>query len=1647
VQELKRSKNNIQSYYFMKTYITILLVVVHFCQLHALDFYWKGGNGDFNDPQKWAIGSLNGGTALQAPISTDNVHFLASAVNIGGSVTVTINTNANCHDFFVDSAINTNSTLVFSAGINQTLDVYGSMILSSSVHFDFRGILRFRSIKNGAEVIQTAGNHFQLVRIEFDGGLNTEWILQDSLVVDDYQLDSDNWDWIIPTGSIVLYNGTINSNKQTIVTDFFYSKNNSANRGIMFDSSEVYLTGYNGGDSKCWWIDFSSVLGNYNSFSAKGAHFRFVQTAGKKQYGFFGEGIQYDSITANYNLSIGGYTVFNYLKTNSSTYFVDAQCSVDDLILSPSHEHFFNSNNLVNNDFLEVDSFHVPNNCSDFITLRGFAKSTGLLRSKHSGELELNQVILQDMNCDTSGQRTYIVRNGINGGGNSSAWIFQATNTSKMKFVDGGNQRWSDPNNWQVWNGTAWGTNTLNCMPTPFVDIYIDGTSFPFSNKWIDVDVIGNCRKIYWESTSTPGSTFHLSKELHVFGAVELFSTMGAIIGSEVMYFHGLNDSLTSSGVNLNKVVFWKHADYFIADNLHAVEVHGWLYSTIRGNNISINTNVFSLGNRVLDSVVVNIVGTFYDFGATILSYTGNTTFNFVETAGAVDIRTQKEYAYSNSVYLPNVRSAGVRLQFNGIETFVMGNLELLGDAQLRVNDMRITGSMPNYTGKLILHPGNFCDIKSVEIADSLIAKGTCNEMITIRPYQSTVGTIQMGAMAVESCFIQGMNNVGVTAYTISSIDGGGNNGWSFNTGLGLVYYWRASAIAPNDYTGNWSNPNHWTTDASSAVGSLGGCMPTLSDTVIFDNMSFSQNSNGCNIDNTAFCKTFLCLADITITGDQLYVGGSFVLYNNMTNYNQTGVIYFVGNGVNTISLNNTRLSNCGVVFNNPTGEWLLEDDFYLHDSVPQCYTGFVLDAGVFRANGHRLTIRSRFRADRTSDYRALDIRNSVVDLLCNDRYNTYYGLTWDISNSVGMQIFSENSTLNFKNNTSSYNFTKFFYMGDGLVYDKVNFLDNNNYMKVYDDAIYNYAYFEGTATVYGNNTFDSVALVGGHHWYIDKGKTQILAPGHGKIISYGNASDFVYIESTVAGNDAYIHKEYGNAFCVDYVKIKDIRATKGPFDPINASRHLALFFETGENSDNINGSATGVWAFSLPPAVTVAASHDTLVEFCNGGLGITVPISFTGTYPYSVILDWYNDAGNSGLDTFYFQDDDNDVTTVCSHFLDLYPTSNTYYIVDVAGVRCGERSFNAPVSYLNALVHEGVLVDQESYGECTLNNGVFFTHFFDVQTERPIASIQDNISSIDTIELGLVQMKAHFDAIPGYWNGIPYLPRHWTANSFYQGAGKVRLYFSKIELDALSIAYFGRTGMSVGADLILLQFSDTIGIGAADTISYTVVPLTGINGVPFSTINDVFAIEFETNKLGAYMLMVKELSVLFPLDLLTFNATKKGQFAAVLSWTTAQEINIKEFIVERSEDAIYFEPVATIASQLNLDYNYYSIQDSQPNIPNSYYRLKIVGTDGKTSYSPIRSLLFHKPIDDVKIIPNPADESTFLTLKLDRDEDFRVEVHSINAQKKVDKLIKGQKGVQRVQINTQEWISGLYIIALISENGEVLRQKLVVQH
>lgn len=108
------------------------------------------------------------------------------------------------------------------------------------------------------------------------------------------------------------------------------------------------------------------------------------------------------------------------------------------------------------------------------------------------------------------------------------------------------------------------------------------------------------------------------------------------------------------------------------------------------------------------------------------------------------------------------------------------------------------------------------------------------------------------------------------------------------------------------------------------------------------------------------------------------------------------------------------------------------------------------------------------------------------------------------------------------------------------------------------------------------------------------------------------------------------------------------------------------------------------------------------------------------------------------------------------------------------------------------------------------------------------------------------------------------------------------------------------------------------------------------------------------------------------PVTLVSFTAHKEDDHVAI-EWITMQEKNNQTFIVERSSDAIHYEPVLVLAGSTNSSKKTnYTQYDFNPLPGITYYRLKQIDTDKKYSYSRVATVVFHTELDWT-IYPNPS--------------------------------------------------------------------------
>jgi len=161
------------------------------------------------------------------------------------------------------------------------------------------------------------------------------------------------------------------------------------------------------------------------------------------------------------------------------------------------------------------------------------------------------------------------------------------------------------------------------------------------------------------------------------------------------------------------------------------------------------------------------------------------------------------------------------------------------------------------------------------------------------------------------------------------------------------------------------------------------------------------------------------------------------------------------------------------------------------------------------------------------------------------------------------------------------------------------------------------------------------------------------------------------------------------------------------------------------------------------------------------------------------------------------------------------------------------------------------------------------------------------------------------------------------------------------------------------------------------------------------------------------------------PLTLLDFSGKYQGQ-RILLSWSTTNAINTNYFVVERSADAVFFQPLGDVsASPLSTGQPEYQYSDLGYLAAVNYYRLKMVDADGSFSYSetipvrvPSRKLvtLFPDPVrDQLTVIFPPGSPQTTLSV--------------VDLTGKTVAASAIPAGTVSITINTRDLAAGLYTV------------------
>ena len=153
------------------------------------------------------------------------------------------------------------------------------------------------------------------------------------------------------------------------------------------------------------------------------------------------------------------------------------------------------------------------------------------------------------------------------------------------------------------------------------------------------------------------------------------------------------------------------------------------------------------------------------------------------------------------------------------------------------------------------------------------------------------------------------------------------------------------------------------------------------------------------------------------------------------------------------------------------------------------------------------------------------------------------------------------------------------------------------------------------------------------------------------------------------------------------------------------------------------------------------------------------------------------------------------------------------------------------------------------------------------------------------------------------------------------------------------------------------------------------------------------------------------------PLEWLSFTAKRQGDVQVALDWATANEMNVSHFDIERSADGIVFSPVGKMNAQGDGSYHWV---DARGLPGTSFYRLRQIDFDGKSSYSPLRSVQLPTARAALRISPNPISNGRFTAYFEASDAAVEITVWDLEGRLLTREMGRGDAGRLGVQLPAQ---------------------------
>lgn len=1235
----------------MKRILFIALTLLSF-QLHAADYYWAGGSGNWSQLSHWHLGSSGGPTPSIVPSSGDNVFFDANSGFTAVSKTVTLDANGFCNNMTWGNV--PNSPLFVTTSSSLTVQVSGSVSLSPTTTYNI--ILALKG--SSPATLTTNGTVLGEFGMEIDKP-GSSLTVTDSLVVP----ATTN---INTTNLVTFISGTFDITGKKMKVYNFHSDNSNVRTLNMANANVTASLGYRFIGLNKTLNAAGSILNNGSFFTDGGTYNKVITNCGQgpstqsissttfssiiftyvsaASFAALASGNTADSVVFMGQGNIGSANTVGSVRfallgqlTGIGNVIGKIEClnsfavtgnytnTVDSLILAPNRTTQFRGTFNIN------DYLYVPGTtCSAYTEIYGDS-TTGTVNFAAGAVVDINNVILTGVHA--TGAITPIAVNGVDGTGNTGFTITEPSGSGTTLYWVGGSGDWNNQSHWSTVSGGTGGA----CVPFKTDDVVFDANS-GLAGGTVTTSSTSFCKDITWVA-GVGATTFSESVafSLRVYGSAVL---QPSVTMNTILEFNGSSAAtLTTNGGGTNNfsmsVIKTSGGSLTLLDNWSntANGIINYFSGDLSMAGRTVSFRIFNSNNNVTRNLDIS--------NATIL-----TTLRWIYLGGNKTITSTGSHITSNAQFMSNGGSTypWVDLteanpetgndfsitsttfgQLTFTSTSATSNARILNGNTIRRLEYKGSGFIGN-TGNnnidslILAGSRNYYFTGTNTIIKYLKAQATtCSGLTEMRG--NATGILAFASTAVvdiANVYMQNMTATGtITPIAFNGANAGGNTGWTISSAAGSARYWIGGS-------GDWNDQNHW---SATSGGTGGACVPTVYDDVYFNAASgFTAASKTVTVNTgNAYCRNIDWTGaanspiwsksaswNIEAWGDSIRVIPTATFNVSALTLKGTNVTYLIGSA---------PLGNFDISIDKTGGSLTLVDNY------SNALTDFIVYNGALNTPGLTLNV-ARIDNAALNNTTAINISNATVTT----------GL-WRYSGSVaGHTLNAANSTITAATFTAA-----------GLTYNNVNVSSSLDSSAVLNNATINNLTFTNTSTsstagingasnaittleykgsgrIYGTgNTMNTLIFFPGKTYTFTAGTTTNIT---GDWFASGTPCSLTEIFSSSTTVPAIINKT-GGAPEFDYIRVRRITAAGStPF--IGFNHTIDLGNNTNWSISPYNGAApilglgadTAIYATSFPYVLNTDGffgSPSSQYTWNNGSTADTLVAADTGTYSVTV--------------------------------------------------------------------------------------------------------------------------------------------------------------------------------------------------------------------------------------------------------------------------------------------------------------------------------------------------------------------------------------------------------------------------------------------